>query len=325
MRIMPIEKRGISDSRLVLGCMPFGGGWNSEPITQDHIKEAEKAVEAARSIGITMFDHANIYTKGKAEETFGKVLKAQPGLREQIVIQSKCGIRLAEGDLPGMFDFSYSHILESVEGSLKRLGTEYLDVLLLHRPDPLVEPEEVAVAFTKLKESGKVRHFGVSNMSAGQIQFLERSLSMPLVVNQLEMSLAHLHFLDETVHVNQQAGTAVRFAEGLMEFCRTKDIQIQAWGPLAQGRFSGKALEDEPEHIVRTAELVKRMAEEKGTTREAIVLAWLMKHPAMIQPVIGTANPERITACQDAERQAELMTREEWYTLYVSARGKSLP
>lgn len=325
MRIMPLEKRGISTSRLILGCMPFGGGWNEDPVTDDHVLQAERAVDAALSIGISMFDHANIYTRGKAEETFGKLLKAKPSLREQIVLQSKCGIRFAEDGVPGRYDFSKEHILESVNGILQRLGTDYLDVLLLHRPDPLMEPDEVAEAFGKLKSSGKVRYFGVSNMSAAQISFLEQALPEPLVVNQLELSLERLDFVDQGVHVNQKAGTSVHFSEGLMEYCQSNHIQIQSWGPLAQGKFSGRPLDDQPENIKKTAALVHQLAQEKGTTPEAIVLAWLMRHPAMIQPVIGTANPDRIRACRDAETQSRLMTRDEWYKLYVSSRGENLP
>jgi predicted oxidoreductase len=325
MKIMPLSQRGISTSRLVLGCMPFGGGWNRDPITKEDVLKAEKAVDAALSIGISMFDHADIYTMGKAEETFGRILKGGPELREQIVIQSKCGIRFGEGSVPGRFDFSKDHILRAVDGILNRLGVDYLDVLLLHRPDPLMEPEEVAEAFGKLKSSGKVRYFGVSNMSAAQIRFLQQALPDRLAVNQLEMSLARLDWLDQGIHVNQKAGTNVNFSEGLMEYCQMEKIQIQAWGPLAQGKFSGRSVENEPENIRKTAELVKQMAIAKETTPEAIVLGWLMKHPAMIQPVIGTANPERIIACKDAEQQSLLMTREEWYTLYVSARGKNMP
>jgi predicted oxidoreductase len=322
---MPLEQRGISTSRLVLGCMPFGGGWNDHPITDEDVRNAEKAVDAALAIGISMFDHADIYSRGKAEETFGTILKNRPDLRDQIVIQSKCGIRFAEGDVPGRFDFSQEHILASVDGSLRRLGIEYLDVLLLHRPDPLMEPDEVAEAFGKLKSAGKVRYFGVSNMSAAQIRFLQRAIPDQLAVNQLEMSLARLDWLDQGVHVNQKAGTSVNFSEGLMEYCQMERIQIQAWGPLAQGKFSGRDVENEPENIRKTAALVARMAAEKATTPEAIVLGWLMKHPAKIQPVVGTMNPERITACQDAERQSQLMSREEWYALYVSARGQNMP
>lgn len=325
MTIMPLAKRGITTSRLILGCMPFGGGWNTNPITSADILNAEQAIDAALSIGISMFDHANIYTMGKAEQTFGGILKNRPGLREQIVIQSKCGIRFADTAGPGRFDFSKEHILASVDGILQRLGIAYLDILLLHRPDPLMEPEEVAEAFGILKAAGKVRYMGVSNMSVSQIRFLQQALPEQIAVNQLEISLARLDWLDQGVHVNQTAGVNVHFSEGLLEYCQMERIQVQAWGPLAQGRFSGRAIASEPANIQKTAELVQQLATAKETTPEAIVLGWLMRHPAAIQPVIGTIKPERIIACQDAERQSQLMTREEWYSLYVSARGKNMP
>lgn len=325
MAVLPLTARGIATSRLVLGCMPFGGGWNRDPITRDDLRSAEQALDAALAIGISMVDHANIYTMGKAEETFGTILKGRPSLRERLVVQSKCGIRFGEGAVPGRFDFSKEHILEAVDGSLRRLQTDYLDILLLHRPDPLMEPDEVAAAFGQLKAAGKVRYFGVSNMDVGQMRFLQRALPDRLAVNQLEMSLARLDWLDQGVHVNQKAGVGVNFAEGLLEYCQTEGVQIQAWGPLAQGRFSGRPVENEPEPVQQTAALVGQLAAAKETTPEAIVLGWLMRHPAQIQPVIGTINPERIAACADAERQAQLMTREEWYTLYVSARGKPMP
>ncbi|HEY0829019.1 MAG TPA: aldo/keto reductase [Bacilli bacterium] len=325
MKIMPLTQRGLSTNRLVLGCMPFGGGWNRDPITKEDILKAEKAVDTALAIGISMFDHADIYTMGKAEETFGHILKKKPALREQAIIQSKCGIRQGEGSLPTRFDFSKEHILGAVDGILSRLGTDYLDILLLHRPDPLVEPSEVAEALGKLKSSGKVRYFGVSNMSVAQIEFLQQAIPDQLAVNQLEMSLARLDWLDQGVHVNQKAGVTVNFSEGLMEYCQIKKIQIQAWGPLAQGRLTGRSTQNEPENIQKTAALIKQMANIKETTPEAISLGWLMKHPALIQPVIGTANPERIIACHDAERQSQQMTREEWYTLYSSARGAAMP
>ncbi|PZE19842.1 aldo/keto reductase [Paenibacillus xerothermodurans] len=325
MKLLPLQKRGLAASRLVLGCMSLGGGWNRDPITKEDLLQAEQAVDAALSIGVSMFDHADIYKMGKAEEAFAHVMKGKPGLREQIVLQSKCGIRFSEGAIPGRYDFSRQHIAQAVDGILQRLSTEYLDVLLLHRPDPLIEPEEVAEAFARLKAEGKVRYFGVSNMSAAQMRFLQQALPEQLAVNQLEMSLGHLDWLDHGVHVNQRAGTGVNFPEGLIEHCRMQQIQLQAWAPLAQGRFTGKPVDHEPDNIRRTAELVRQMAAEKGTTPEGIVLGWLMKHPAMIQPVIGTANTERIIACQHAEAQSELMTREEWYSLYVSARGENLP
>ncbi|CAM4349162.1 aldo/keto reductase [Paenibacillus alkaliterrae] len=326
MKIMPLERRGISDSRLALGCMGLGGSWNqTETYTAEHVRQAEAAIEAALSIGITFYDHADIYTRGKAESVFGEVLKKQSKLREHIVIQSKVGIQLADEALPGRFNFSKEHILPSVDGILERLGTEYIDILLLHRPDPLMEPEDIAEAFTQLKRSGKVRNFGVSNMSPGQIRFLQRELPDPIVVNQLEMSLLRHDWVDHGIHVNQKAGLKDNFPEGLMEMMQMEHIQIQAWGPLAQGRFSGKVTENATEAEIKTSALVQQLAEENETTPEAIVLGWLMKHPARIQPVIGTVNPERILACRDAVRQSERMTREQWYTLLVSARGVNMP
>ncbi len=325
MKVLPLVQRGIQTSRLVLGCMPFGGGWNREPVTNENVKQGEAAVDAALSIGISMFDTADIYTLGKSETVLGTIMKERPSLREQIIIQSKCGIRPGDESLPARFDFSKSHILEAVDASLKRLQIEYLDVLLLHRPDPLMEPEEVAEAFGRLKAAGKVRYFGVSNMNVSQMRFLQSALPDQIAANQLEISLSHLDWLDQTVHVNQKAGVNVNFGEGLMEYCQMENIQIQAWSPLSRGRFTGRALDNEPETVRKTAELVTKLAAAKETTPEAIVLGWLMKHPALIQPVIGSANPERIVACQDAERQSQLMTREEWYSLYESSRGKPMP
>ncbi len=322
---MPLEQRSITTNRLILGCMPFGGEWTRDPVTKEDLVKAEKAFDAALSIGITMFDHADFYTMGKSEQSFGHILKSKPSLRDQIVIQSKCGKLFADESAPYRYDFSKQHILNAVDGTLQRLQINYLDILLLHRPDPLLEPEEIAEAFDKLRASGKVRYFGTSNMSLAQICFIQQVLPDPLVVNQLELSLAKLDWIDQTVHVNQQAGASVNFPEGLMEYSQMEKLQIQAWGPLAQGRFSGRSTDNESVHIRQTAALVARMAEEKDTTPEAIVLGWLMRHPAMPQPVIGTTNPERIVACQDAERQSKQMTREEWYTLYASARGKQLP
>ncbi|WII39814.1 aldo/keto reductase [Paenibacillus thiaminolyticus] len=323
MNKIPIQQRGLAASRLVLGCMGLGGGWNDEPITELHLAAAHGAVEAALEAGINMFDHADIYTRGKAEQVFGQVLKERPELRERIVLQSKCGIRFADNGIPGRYDFSKEHILRSVDGSLQRLGVEYLDILLFHRPDPLMEPEEVAEAMSALKSAGKVRAFGVSNMSAGQIRLLQAYSKEAFIVNQLEMSLAKIGWLDQGVHVNQNAAKEDIFPEGTLEYCRLENIQIQAWGPLAQGVFSGRDLSDQPASIRETAGLVQAMADEKDTTPEAIILAWLMRHPAGIQPIIGTANPERIRACGEAVNIT--LTREEWYTLYVSSRGRALP
>ncbi|MFC4776308.1 aldo/keto reductase family oxidoreductase [Paenibacillus sp. GCM10023252] len=324
MRMMPLRQHNIEASRLVLGCMGLGGGWDESPITADHLKQGREVVDAALSIGINMFDHADIYTRGKAEKVFGQVLKDSPGLREQMIIQSKCGIKFADGQgLPGRFDFSREHILTSVDGILERLGIEYLDILLLHRPDALMEAEEVGDAIQLLKSSGKVRAFGVSNMSEGQIRLLQAYSSEPFIVNQLEMSLEKIGFLENGVHVNQLAARDNVFPEGTLEYCQLNGIQIQAWSPLARGIYSGRDVSEHKESVQATAKLVQHYAAEKSTTAEAIVLAWLMKHPAQIQPVIGTANPDRIQACADAEKV--VLTRDEWYTLYVSSRGVPLP
>ncbi|MBO2945860.1 aldo/keto reductase [Paenibacillus sp. F411] len=324
MSIMPLNRRNVPASRLVLGCMGLGGDWDESPITSLHLKEAHEAVDAALAVGINMYDHADIYTRGKAEEVFGQVLKERPELRESMIIQSKCGIRFAEQNgVPGRYDFSKEHIIHSVDGSLKRLGIEYLDLLLLHRPDPLMDPSEVAEALEDLKASGKVRHFGVSNMHAGQISLLQAYTKEPFIVNQLQMSLQHLGWLDAGVHVNQEAFQNHTFPAGTLEYCQQNNIQIQAWGSLARGLYTGRAVEQLPEDIQETAALIQRLAQEKEASPEAVLLAWLMKHPAGIQPVIGTRNPDRIRACGGAELVE--LTREEWYSLYVSARGKALP
>jgi predicted oxidoreductase len=325
MKQMAIATRGIATSRMIYGCMGLGGGWNRDPITAAHVKQAESCMEAALSAGMTMFDHADIYAFGKAETVFGQVLARRPDLRAQMVLQSKCGIRFADETGGHRFDFSSDYIKNSVDGILQRLQVEHLDVLLLHRPDLLMEPDAIAEAFSTLKAAGKVRHFGVSNMNAGQMKFIQRALDEPLVVNQLELSLSHLHWLEEAIHVNQDAGLQVHFGEGTLEYCQMADVQLQAWSPLSRGLYTGSLTGSEPDHVRETALLVQQLAGEYETTAEAIVLGWLMRHPAKIQPVIGTATPTRITACADAPRIAESMTREHWYALFVSARGVGLP
>jgi predicted oxidoreductase len=321
---IPLNKHGFTASQSVLGCMGLGGGWNKDPITAEHVKQAHEAVDAALSVGINMFDHANIYTMGKAEKVFGQVLKERPELRDSILLQSKCGIRFGTDDYPRTrFDFSKEHILSSVDDILARLDVEKLDILLLHRPDPLADPEVVAEAFHKLKSSGKVGRLGVSNMSEGQMKLLQAYLDEPLVANQLELSLLKLDWLDSVVHVNQEEGKRSSFPEGTIEYCRLHNVQLQAWSPLARGIYSGKDISGESAEVQATAALVAQLAEEKGATREAIVLAFLMKHPANIQPVIGTVNPERIVACGDAGKV--VLSREEWYHLYITSRGRPMP
>ncbi|WP_281289084.1 aldo/keto reductase [Streptomyces cadmiisoli] len=310
------------DERLLYGCMGLGGGWDTTPYGATEIKEAEAAVEAALDSGITVFDHADIYRHGKSEAVFGEILDRAPGLRERIVLQTKCGIRLADGDLPGMYDLRSETIVRQVEGSLGRLRTDFIDVLLLHRPDPLADPEDTARALTALHRQKLVRAFGVSNMSAAQIALLQAHLDFPLVADQLEMSLHHRDWLEAGVLVNTPEAANVGFPLGTLEHCRANGIRIQAWSALARGRFTG--LEETPAERA-TARLVSSLAEAKGTTPETILLWWLQRHPARIAPVIGSARPERIRACGDAARREPELTHEEWYGLWITARGAALP
>lgn len=319
----PLTRHLPASSRLVFGCMGLGGSWDSQPITDDHIRHAEAAVEAALAIGINVFDHADIYTLGKAEQVFGILLKRNPALRDRLLIQSKCGIRFTDGLGPKRYDLSRDYILRSVDGILSRLGIDHLDTLLLHRPDPLMDPDDIAEAWLTLKQSGKVSHLGVSNMHAGQIRLLQSRLPDPLVANQLEMSLLQHDWVEQGTCFNNDQAKSSRVWADTLEYCQTQQIQIQAWGSLAKGWYTGAAPQDASPAVHETRQLVSDLAQRHGVAGESIVLAWLMKHPARIQPVIGTSHPGRIQACA-AALQIEL-SREEWYQLYVTARGIELP
>jgi predicted oxidoreductase len=289
-------------------------------------REAVSTIRAALDAGITFFDHADIYGRGRREEVFAAIWDEVPHLRQRVFVQSKCGIRFAgEGGehAPKRYDFSYDHILSAVEGSLRRLKTDHLDVLLLHRPDALVEPEEVARAFDDLHFVGKVRHFGVSNHTAAQIQLLQRWVDRPLVANQLQINPIHTPLIDEGVVMNRADYASPDRNEGTLEFCRLHGITIQAWAPLAGGLLSGRATAEAEPRVGAAAAEVARLARARGVSREAIVIAWLLRHPARIQPIIGTTTPARIAACCQAD-EIEL-TREEWYSLYIAGRGRELP
>ncbi|MCM2416828.1 aldo/keto reductase family oxidoreductase [Streptomyces sp. RKAG293] len=308
--------------RLIYGCMGLGGSWGHEPYTAQDIAVAEAAVEAALDSGINTFDHADIYRSGKAEAVFGEILGRDPELRKRIVVQTKCGIRLKDGDRPGIYDLRGTTIVERVEQSLARLRTDVLDVLLLHRPDPLADPDDVAEALTSLHRQGLVRRFGVSNMSAAQIAHLQGSLEMPLVADQLEMSLRQRGWVEAGVVVNTPQVATVGFPLGTLEYCRANGVQLQAWGALAQGRYSGR--QETPDEQA-TARLVEALAKEKDTSAETILLWWLQRHPAGVVPVVGTVRPERIRACRDAATGEPQLSHAEWYDLWLTARGAPLP
>ncbi|GLW06898.1 aldo/keto reductase [Microtetraspora sp. NBRC 13810] len=302
--------------------MGLGGGWDAEPYGAADIDAAEAAVRAALDSGITGFDHADIYRFGKAEAVFGEVLARAPGLRARILVQTKCGIRVPDGERRGMYDLRGASIVRRVEESLARLRTDVIDVLLLHRPDPLADPDEVARALTSLRDQGLVRSFGVSNMGAAQIAALQSRLGFPLVADQLEMSLGRRDWLEAGVVVNTAEAAANGFPLGTIEHCVANGVQLQAWGSLARGRFTGR---QETAAEQATARLVAALAEEKGTTPETIVLWWLRRHPAGVVPVVGSARPGRIRACRDAVVRDPELTHEEWYGLWVAARGADLP
>jgi predicted oxidoreductase len=312
----------LTDVRAWYGCMGLGGDWGELGYTAADVRQVEEAVAAALDAGITAFDHADIYRHGKSEAVFGEVLAADPSLRRRILIQTKCGIHLPEADRIGYYDFRPAHIRASLGEGLERLRTDHADVLLLHRPDALADWDAVAETLHDLHRQGLIRAVGVSNMAVAQIAALQARLELPVVANQLELSLARRAFVEAGVLVNQPAGTAVSFPLGTLEHCAAHGIQVQAWGSLAQGRYTGR---QETQDEIATADLVTELAHGKDTTPETIVLWWLRRHPARIAPVIGTTSPARIRACRDAATRDPELTHEEWYRLWVAARGERLP
>lgn len=326
MKKLRIPNTDLEVSSIIYGCMMIGGDWTAKPLDDAARKKAVSSVRAAIDAGITFFDTADIYCRGKSDEAFSRIWSEVPGLRSKIVLQTKAGIRFpddpAKGD-PTRYDFSYEHIMRSVEGSLNRLKTDYVDILLLHRPDALVEGEEVARAFDELHASGKVRYFGVSNHSTDQIEYLRRFVAQPFVANQLELNILHSGLISAGVSVNQAFPPEPIHGQGTIEYCRLHSIMIQAWSPLAKGRLSGSPSKNPTERETKAAEAVAAMARKKGVPPEAILVAWLQRHPAHIQPVVGTTRPERIDAACKGDEVS--LSREEWYTLFAAGRGAPMP
>lgn len=301
-------------SAIGLGCMRM------EDIS---IMDARKVIETAVENGITFFDHADCYGFGKAEEVFRKALEDTDIKREDLVIQSKCGIRKGRGKYPfsrQYYDFSKQHILEAVDGILERLNMEYLDILLLHRPDTLVEPEEVAEAFDVLASSGKVRYFGVSNESPALVELLQKELNQRLIINQLQFSPAHTWMVNQQIYMNMNEKQSVGRSAEILEYCRLKEITIQAWSPFQHGFFEGTFLGKKEYENLNC--VLNDVAQEKQVSPEAVVIAWILRHPAKIQPIIGSMNCERINKI--AKAAIVEITREEWYEIY-SAAGNILP
>ncbi|GFN31476.1 aldo/keto reductase [Paenibacillus xylaniclasticus] len=279
-------------------------------------QEAEKFVQTALEEGANFFDHADIYGGGACEEIFADAIHMSDSVRERVILQSKCGIR---PDI-GTFDFSKEHILYSVDNILKRLKTDYLDILLLHRPDALVEPEEVAEAFDLLESSGKVRHFGVSNQNPMQIELLKKFVKQPLIANQLQLSITNANMISNGINVNMENSSAINRDGSILDYCRLHDITIQPWSPFQYGFFEGVFLgSDKFPKLNEKIDAIARKYEVSNTT---IAIAWLLRHPAKMQPVIGTMNIDRLKDCIRASDI--VLTREEWYDIYRAA-GNILP
>ncbi|MBC1487879.1 aldo/keto reductase family oxidoreductase [Listeria sp. FSL L7-1485] len=305
MKRITIGNSALTASEVALGCMRMADLSKTD---------ANKVINTALENGIDFFDHADIYGGGKSEEVFANAIDMNATVREKMILQSKCGIR------QGFFDFSKEHIISSVEGSLKRLKTDYLDTLLLHRPDTLFEPEEVAAAFTELEKSGKVRHFGVSNQNPGQIELLKKYVEQDLIANQLQFSIMHTGMIDSGLNVNMTINPSIDRDGGILEYSRLNNMTIQAWSPFQYGFFEGVFLDNDK--FPELNRVIDKIAAEKGVTNSAIAVAWIQRHPAKFQTVVGTMNPGRIT---DIAKASDItLSREEWYEIYRAA-GNQLP
>jgi len=313
MKSINLGAAGLMASEISLGCMR---------IRDLTVTEGAKVLDAAITSGINFFDHADIYgLNGSAEEVFAGAVKELGLAREDLIIQTKCGlVRNEEWTANISFDFSKEHIISAVEGSLRRLQTDYVDVLALHRPDALMEPLEVAEAFDNLHKRGLVKYFGVSNQSKGQIKLLQKHTPHKLIVNQLQFGLVHTGMIDFGLNVNMKNPASVDHDGELLNFCRAKDITIQAWSPY---RLSGAAgvFMDNPEYAELNT-VLGELAEQYGVTKDSVATAWILRHPAGIQVITGSMNPERI---KNIAKASDInLTRTEWYKLYMSA-GNLLP
>jgi predicted oxidoreductase len=314
MQTIQLGKSSLTGSRLAYGCWRIAGSWESGKVSPETEASGRKAVIAAFEAGYTLFDLADIYSEGACERIFGQALKEVSGMRRRVLIASKCGIRKKghpNSDSPYRYDFSAEHIVHSCDQSLKRLGVETLDLYQLHRPDYLGDPAEVASAFGQLKKAGKAREFGVSNFRPSQFAALQKACPMPLIANQVEISLLK----PDCLH------------DGTLDQCLAEQVTPMAWSPLAGGRLADNGPIDlqAPDHAHRlhVRETVDLVARERGVTRSVAALAWLMKHPAKIVPLVGSTRPERI---RDAINATEIeLTRDEWYRLMEAAHGQRLP
>ena len=295
-------------SEIVLGMMR---------IEDKSVKEVEELVETALSVGINAFDLADIYGRGRCEELLGLVLKNRPDLREKMWIQSKCGIRIEEFTY---FDFSKDYIIKSVDGILQRLKIDHLDSLLLHRPDALMESDQVAEAFDLLYKQGKVRNFGVSNQNPMMMELLKKDVKQPLAVNQLQLSAAFTPGFESGFHVNMEDSQAAMRDGSIFEYCKLHDVVIQAWSVLQFGYFKGNFVGNEKFQALN--QVLDRLAIKYGVTSSTIAISWILRYPAKMQAVVGTTNPKHLREVSQAANFS--LTRKEWYEIYLAA-GNNLP
>lgn len=308
MKYIDIKNGPSHVSRIILGCMRMPA-----LTVQDAARQIETAVEE----GINYFDHATCYGNGEAEERFGDALKETSLKREDLIIQTKCGLQFERGE----FDWTKENILNSVNESLRRLKLDYLNVLLLHRPDLIYDPEEVAEAFDELEKAGKVKMFGVSNVPMMQLKVLKKYVKQPLCINQLQLSIAASQLIDQTLYVNDlSTDMSIDRDNGLLDYCRLEDITIQAWSPLQYGKFEGCFVgSDKYPELNKT---LSELGEKYGVSKTAIAIAWILRHPAKMQAIAGTMNPAHLhDYCESTKAD---LTHHEWYQLYL-ASGKMLP
>ena len=308
MKYIPFGQDDKELSEIVLGMMR---------IKDKSVKEVEELVETALSVGINAFDLADIYGRGRCEELLGLVLKNRPDLREKMWIQSKCGIRIEEFTY---FDFSKDYIIKSVDGILQRLKIDHLDSLLLHRPDALMESDQVAEAFDLLYKQGKVRNFGVSNQNPMMMELLKKDVKQPLTVNQLQLSAAFTPGFESGFHVNMEDSQAAMRDGSIFEYCKLHDVVIQAWSVLQFGYFKGNFVGNEKFQALN--QVLDRLAIKYGVTSSTIAISWILRYPAKMQAVVGTTNPKHLIEASQATNFN--LTRKEWYEIYIAA-GNDLP
>ena len=326
MERLQLGRGGPEVSRLAYGCAALAGPWEAGELTPERRQRAVRALEAALEAGIDHFDLADVYAYGRAEQAFSAIWELDAALRSRVIVQSKCGVVRSPGDetrARTYYDASCDHILAAARASCKRLAVDYLDLLVLHRPDVLMEPEEVAAAFDRLHATGEVRHFGVSNYSAAQVELLATALDRPLVVNQLQLSLAHPDLIDDTVVVNDSHPERAVRGFGTLQYCMKQGITVQAWAPLGAGRLVREDPAPPGSRLAAVRHELALLAHARGVEPAAVAIAWILRHPARIQPILGARTREEIQAAAPAV-DLEL-TREEWYRLFNASRGTPVP